>query len=123
MDESTQVSSRNPDKDQADRSQGVVYRENVDESLSISHSKPTMKNLLGLMIEVGEAKANDGEGPDLLRSANDCGTSGHAATLAENRQHLANIQAYLTFLSATNSKSEFELVEIGFLFTVVPTQE
>nr|GEU56351.1 augmin subunit 6 [Tanacetum cinerariifolium] len=92
IDESTQVSYGNPYKDQADRSQGIVYRENVDESLSTSHSKPTMKNLLRLMTEMEDAKANDGEGPDLLRSANDGGTNGHATTLAEHRQHLASIQ-------------------------------
>ncbi|KAI0516104.1 hypothetical protein KFK09_008776 [Dendrobium nobile] len=42
------------------------------------------------------AKANDGEGPELLRSASDDGTAGHAeslaATLAEHRQHLISIQ-------------------------------
>ncbi|KAJ4974086.1 hypothetical protein NE237_007260 [Protea cynaroides] len=45
------------------------------------------------------AKANDGEGPELLRSAHDGGTSGHAeflaATLAEHRQHLASIQVLI----------------------------
>jgi len=43
-----------------------------------------------------QAKANDGEGPDILRSTHDGGGSGHAeslaATLAEHRQHLASIQ-------------------------------
>ncbi|GJX68729.1 augmin subunit 6, partial [Tanacetum coccineum] len=38
MDESTQVSSSNLDKDQADRSQAIVNRENVNESLSISQT-------------------------------------------------------------------------------------
>ncbi|KHG03135.1 HAUS augmin-like complex subunit 6 [Gossypium arboreum] len=42
------------------------------------------------------AKANNGEGPDILRSAHDGGTSGHAeslaATLAEHQQHLASFQ-------------------------------
>ncbi|PIA25195.1 hypothetical protein AQUCO_12300026v1 [Aquilegia coerulea] len=42
------------------------------------------------------AKANNGEGPELLRTAHDGGTSGHAeslaAVLAEHRQHLASIQ-------------------------------
>ncbi|KAK8711034.1 hypothetical protein V6N13_146337 [Hibiscus sabdariffa] len=42
------------------------------------------------------AKANDGEGPDILRSAHDGRTSGHAeslaATLAEHQQHLASFQ-------------------------------
>ncbi|OAY25593.1 AUGMIN subunit 6 [Manihot esculenta] len=48
------------------------------------------------------AKANDGEGPDLLRSAHDGGTSGHAeslgATLAEHQQHLANFQVLINQL-------------------------
>ena len=43
-----------------------------------------------------QAKANDGEGPDILRSAHDGGTSGHAeslaATLTEHQQHLASFQ-------------------------------
>ncbi|MBA0575289.1 hypothetical protein Golob_027847, partial [Gossypium lobatum] len=42
------------------------------------------------------AKANDGEGPDILRSAQDGSTSGHAdslaTTLAEHQQHLASFQ-------------------------------
>ena len=42
-----------------------------------------------------QAKANDGDGPELLSSGQD-GTGGHAeslaATLAEHRQHLASIQ-------------------------------
>ncbi|KDP46343.1 hypothetical protein JCGZ_10183 [Jatropha curcas] len=48
------------------------------------------------------AKANDGEGPDLLRSANDGGASGHteslAATLAEHQQHLASFQVLINQL-------------------------
>lgn len=43
-----------------------------------------------------QAKANDGDGPDILRSAQDGGTSGHAeslsSTLAEHQQHLASFQ-------------------------------
>ncbi|KAJ6754363.1 AUGMIN SUBUNIT 6-LIKE [Salix purpurea] len=45
------------------------------------------------------AKANDGEGPDILRSVLDGGTSGHAeslaATLAEHQQHLSSFQLHL----------------------------
>ncbi|GKV07881.1 hypothetical protein SLEP1_g19587 [Rubroshorea leprosula] len=41
-------------------------------------------------------KANDGEGPDILRGSQDGSTSGHAeslaATLAEHQQHLASFQ-------------------------------
>ncbi|ONK77703.1 uncharacterized protein A4U43_C02F9640 [Asparagus officinalis] len=48
------------------------------------------------------AKANDGEGPELLRCASDGSTSGHAesleATLAEHRQHLASIQGLINQL-------------------------
>ncbi|CAK9138533.1 unnamed protein product [Ilex paraguariensis] len=48
------------------------------------------------------AKANDGEGPELLRIPHDGGTSGHAeslvATLAEHRQHLASIQVLINQL-------------------------
>ena len=47
-----------------------------------------------------QAKANDGDGPDILRSPQDGGGSGHAeslaATLAEHRQHLASIQVTST---------------------------
>lgn len=48
------------------------------------------------------AKANDGEGPELLRSTQEGDTSGHAeslaATLAEHRQHLASIQVLINQL-------------------------
>ncbi|KAJ6965581.1 AUGMIN subunit 6-like [Populus alba x Populus x berolinensis] len=49
------------------------------------------------------AKANDGEGPDILRSALDGGTSGHAeslaATLAEHQQHLSSFQGLIDQLN------------------------
>ncbi|MBA0831529.1 hypothetical protein Goarm_015993 [Gossypium armourianum] len=48
------------------------------------------------------AKANDGEGPDILRNAHDGGTSGHAeslaATLTEHQQHLASFQVLINQL-------------------------
>uniref|UniRef100_A0A0D9YRH9 HAUS augmin-like complex subunit 6 N-terminal domain-containing protein n=1 Tax=Oryza glumipatula TaxID=40148 RepID=A0A0D9YRH9_9ORYZ len=48
------------------------------------------------------AKANDGDGPELLRSASDGETSTHAdsltATLAEHRQHLVSIQGLINQL-------------------------
>ncbi|XP_024046940.1 AUGMIN subunit 6 [Citrus clementina] len=48
------------------------------------------------------AKANDGDGPDILRSAQDGGTSGHAeslsSTLAEHQQHLASFQVLINQL-------------------------
>lgn len=41
-------------------------------------------------------KANDGEGPDILSSASNGSSGGHAeslaATLAEHQQHLVSIQ-------------------------------
>ncbi|OVA17574.1 HAUS augmin-like complex subunit 6 [Macleaya cordata] len=63
-------------------------------------------------------KANDGEGPELLRSAHDGGTSGHAeflaATLAEHRQHLASIKVLVNQLkevAPTIKNSISELTE------------
>ncbi|GMI67095.1 augmin subunit 6, GEMINI POLLEN 3 [Hibiscus trionum] len=48
------------------------------------------------------AKANDGEGPDILRSAHDGRMSGHAeslaATLTEHQQHLASFQVLINQL-------------------------
>ncbi|GER33301.1 G-box binding factor 2 [Striga asiatica] len=48
------------------------------------------------------AKANDGHGPELLRSVHDGSTSNHAeslaATLAEHRQHLDSIQVLINQL-------------------------
>ncbi|XVE84101.1 hypothetical protein DITRI_Ditri16bG0142500 [Diplodiscus trichospermus] len=48
------------------------------------------------------AKANEGEGPDILRSAQDGGTGSHAeslaATLAEHQQHLASFQVLMNQL-------------------------
>lgn len=48
------------------------------------------------MLTLTQAKTNDGEGPALLQSVHDGGTSSHAeslaATLAEHRQHLDSIQ-------------------------------
>lgn len=64
------------------------------------------------------AKANGGEGPELLRCASDSGTSGHAeslaATLAEHRQHLASIQGLINQLKEavpTMQKSIADLAE------------
>ncbi|GKA34552.1 augmin subunit 6, partial [Tanacetum coccineum] len=117
---------RNLDKDQADRSLVIVNRENVNESLSTCHSQTNDEKSSWIddrsgrgqpTVDIAEvlmrwnhalqrihkpslhlAKAYDGEGPDLVRSANDGGTSGHAellaATLAQHRQYLASIQAY-----------------------------
>ncbi|KAF8408375.1 hypothetical protein HHK36_007524 [Tetracentron sinense] len=64
------------------------------------------------------AKANDGESPELLRSAPDGGTSGHAeslaATLAEHQQHLSSIQVLINQLKELTpaiQKSIAELIE------------
>nr|GEX38005.1 augmin subunit 6 [Tanacetum cinerariifolium] len=124
------------------RSQAIVNRENVNESLSTSQNdeksswiddrsgrgQPTVdiaevlrrwthalqlihKQLLNL------AKANDGEGPDLLRSANDGGTSGHAeslaATLAEHRQHLARIQVLVNHLKGVAPAIQNSISELS----------
>nr|XP_010912861.1 AUGMIN subunit 6 isoform X1 [Elaeis guineensis] len=64
------------------------------------------------------AKANDGEGPELLRSTSDTSASGHAeslaATLAEHRQHLVSIQGLINQLKEAvpaMQKSISELTE------------
>ncbi|EXC31381.1 hypothetical protein L484_017662 [Morus notabilis] len=48
------------------------------------------------------AKANDGEGPEILRTAHDGGSSGHAeslaVTLAEHQQHFASFQVLINQL-------------------------
>ncbi|XP_074589469.1 AUGMIN subunit 6-like [Curcuma longa] len=63
-------------------------------------------------------KANDGEGPDILHSASDGCTGGHAeslaATLAEHRQHLVSIQGLIDQLKEaipTMQQSISELTE------------
>ncbi|KAL4577136.1 hypothetical protein LXL04_013239 [Taraxacum kok-saghyz] len=105
MDGSSQVSSGDLDTEQ-------VNRENVKENLTSDdrsgRGQPTvdiaevLRRWTHALQRIHKqslhlAKANDGEGPDLLRSASDGGTSGHAeslaTTLAEHRQHLASIQA------------------------------
>ncbi|KAL6587631.1 hypothetical protein OROMI_000609 [Orobanche minor] len=132
MDESTQVSSGDFDKEQY-RSQMKVNRENLT-------SQPTVDDQSGRgrpTVDIAEvlrrwthalqrihrqslylAEANDGEGPDLLRSASDGGTSGHAeslaTTLAEHRQHLASIQVLVNQLKGvapTIQNSISELIE------------
>ncbi|KAG9446426.1 hypothetical protein H6P81_012554 [Aristolochia fimbriata] len=62
------------------------------------------------------AKANDGEGPDLLRCASDNGSSGHAESLAailtEHRQHLASIQAFINQLKEVAPTMEETISEL-----------
>ncbi|XP_068667411.1 AUGMIN subunit 6-like [Aristolochia californica] len=74
------------------------------------------------------AKANDGEGPDLLRCASDNGSSSHteslAATLAEHHQHLASVQAFINQLkevAPTIEETISELTEeVNRISPVVP---
>ena len=56
-----------------------------------------------ILIEVSscvhQGKSNDGAGPDIIRDTSDeTGETGHAealrATVAEHKQHLANIQVF-----------------------------
>ncbi|KAK1440929.1 hypothetical protein QVD17_06763 [Tagetes erecta] len=121
MDESTQLSSGDLDKEQTDRSQLSSNRENVKENINSLDEKTDRSGRGQPTVDIAEvlrrwthalqrihkqslhlAKANDGEGPDLLRSANDSGTSCHAeslaTTLAEHRQHLASIQVLVNQL-------------------------
>ncbi|XP_065878199.1 AUGMIN subunit 6 [Euphorbia lathyris] len=61
------------------------------------------------------AKANEGEGPDLLRSAHDGGTSDHseslAATLAEHQQHLASFQVLINQLKDVAPTIQLSIAE------------
>ncbi|KAL0424229.1 UNVERIFIED_CONTAM: AUGMIN subunit [Sesamum radiatum] len=65
------------------------------------------------------AKANDGDGPDLLRSVHDGGTSSHAEslteTLTEHRQHLDSIQNHLKMVVVMiTSSTSLPLSRTGF---------
>ncbi|GJN19653.1 hypothetical protein PR202_gb06950 [Eleusine coracana subsp. coracana] len=63
------------------------------------------------------AKANDGEGPELLRSASDGETSTHAdsltATLAEHRQHLVSIQGLINQLKEAIPSMQQSIAELS----------
>ncbi|KAL6640307.1 hypothetical protein ACP70R_022156 [Stipagrostis hirtigluma subsp. patula] len=63
------------------------------------------------------AKANDGEGPELLRSASDGETSTHAdsltATLAEHRQHLVSIQGLINQLKEAIPAMQQSIAELS----------
>lgn len=74
------------------------------------------------------SKANNGQGPELLRSAHDGGTNGHseslAAVLAEHRQHLASIQVLINQLKESapalqNSISELT-EEVNSISSALP---
>ncbi|TVU32370.1 hypothetical protein EJB05_24097 [Eragrostis curvula] len=63
------------------------------------------------------AKANDGDGPELLRSASDGETSTHAdsltATLAEHRQHLVSIQGLINQLKEAIPAMQQSIAELS----------
>lgn len=74
------------------------------------------------------AKANDGEGPDILRTTHDGGSSGHAeflaSTLSEHQQHLASFQVLINQLKEVapaiqNSISECT-VEVNSMSSSLP---
>ncbi|KAK1410060.1 hypothetical protein QVD17_36593 [Tagetes erecta] len=109
MDESsTQVSSGDLDKEQTERNSsdekndrnGRGQQPTVDIAEVLRRWTHALQRIHRQSLHLGNA--NNGEGPDLLRSANDGGTSGHAeslaATLAEHRQHLASIQVLVNQL-------------------------
>ncbi|KAL3376573.1 hypothetical protein AABB24_003155 [Solanum stoloniferum] len=122
--------SSHPDNERSERSPAVVNREmhvnnpdsshtqanderfsRVDERTARGHPTIDIAEVLRRWTHALQrihkqslqlAKVNDGEGPELLRSSHDGGTSGHAeslsATLAEHRQHLASIQVLINQL-------------------------
>ncbi|KAM3388597.1 hypothetical protein ACQJBY_010999 [Aegilops geniculata] len=71
------------------------------------------------------AKANDGEGPELLRSASDCESSSHAdsltATLAEHRQHLVSIQGLINQLKEAIPAMQQSIAELSEEVNSVPS--
>ncbi|XP_050270920.1 AUGMIN subunit 6 [Quercus robur] len=118
------------DKEQSDGSYVNVNREKLKKNLDSSHSQVNDETVSRVddrsgrvlpTVDVAEiirrwthalqrihkqslhlAKANDGEGPEILRNTQDGGTSGHAeslaATLAEHQQHLASFQVLINQL-------------------------
>ncbi|EMS52547.1 hypothetical protein TRIUR3_32722 [Triticum urartu] len=71
------------------------------------------------------AKANDGEGPELLRSASDSETSSHAdsltATLAEHRQHLVSIQGLINQLKEAIPAMQQSITKLSEEVNSVPS--
>ncbi|CAM0950233.1 unnamed protein product [Alopecurus aequalis] len=71
------------------------------------------------------AKANDGEGPELLRSASDGEASTHAdsltATLAEHRQHLVSIQGLINQLKEAIPAMQQSITELSEEVNSVPS--
>ncbi|XP_031382041.1 AUGMIN subunit 6 [Punica granatum] len=140
------ASTHSEDKEQSDGSGVNNNMENLSKSLELSNSQGNdeapfrMDDRSGRVhptVDVAEvirrwthalqrihkqslllAKANDGEGPEILRSAHDGSTSGHAeslaATLAEHQQHLASFQVLINQLkevAPTIQKSISECTE------------
>ncbi|GAB2279763.1 AUGMIN subunit 6, variant 2 [Dionaea muscipula] len=144
------------EKDQADASSTNLSRETPNYRLDSSHLQASNESLCRIedrngrghpSVDVAEilrrwthalqrihkqslqlAKANDGEGPELLRSRQECGTSGHAeslaATLSEHQQHLASIQVLINQLkevAPSIQKSIAELTEeVNCISTSLP---
>lgn len=118
------------DKEQSDGSYVNVNREKMKNNLDSSHSQVNDETLhradersgrVHPTVDVAEiirrwthalqrihkqslhmAKANEGEGPEILRSAHEGSSSGHAeslaATLAEHQQHLVSFQVLINQL-------------------------
>ncbi|XP_040361798.1 eukaryotic translation initiation factor 3 subunit A-like [Rosa chinensis] len=118
------------DKEQSDGSYVNINREKMKNNLDSSHSQVNDETLhradersgrVHPTVDVAEiirrwthtlqrihkqslhmAKANEGEGPEILRSAHEGSSSGHAeplaATLAEHQQHLVSFQVLINQL-------------------------
>ncbi|KAL0351094.1 UNVERIFIED_CONTAM: AUGMIN subunit [Sesamum radiatum] len=142
---STNLTPQHLDNEETESSQADVNKENKSElDLSLSHgnedkfSRVDERNMRGQpTVDIAEvlrrwthalqrihkqslqlAKANDGKGPELLRSVHDGGSSSHAeslaTTLAEHRQHLDSIQVLINQLkdvAPTIQNSISELTE------------
>ncbi|XP_071734961.1 AUGMIN subunit 6 [Rutidosis leptorrhynchoides] len=115
MDESTQASNGDPDKDQSDDRSGRGQQPTVDIAEVLRRWTHALQRIHKQSLHL--AKANDGEGPDLLRSANEGGTSGHAeslaTTLAEHRQHLASIQVLVNQLKGVAPAIQNSISELS----------
>ncbi|CAN1187963.1 AUGMIN subunit 6 [Linum perenne] len=113
MDQSSQVPSNHShlvDKEQSDGSydetdsraddRGGKVHQTVDVAEIIRRWTHALQRIHKQSLHM--AKANDGEGPDILRSGKDGSASGHAeslaATLAEHQQHLASFQVLINQL-------------------------
>ncbi|CAN0924633.1 AUGMIN subunit 6 [Linum grandiflorum] len=113
MDQSSQVPSSHShlvDKEQSDGSydetdsrgddRGGRVHQTVDVAEIIRRWTHALQRIHKQSLHM--AKANDGEGPDILRSGKDGSASGHAeslaATLSEHQQHLSSFQVLINQL-------------------------